>query len=44
MIGNALRNEHLRTALQDYTSHTVPTLKIDDYAQRVYHANRSAGL
>ena len=44
MIENALRNEHLRTALQHYTSHTVPMLGIDDYAQRVYHANRSAGL
>lgn len=44
MIEQALRNEHLRVALQRYTTRTVPTLDIDAYAQKVYHANRVAGL
>lgn len=44
MIERALRNEHLRTALENYTAHTVPALNIDDYAATVYAANRSAGL
>jgi hypothetical protein len=30
--------------LSHYTSHTVPALGIDDYAERVYRANRRAGL
>ena len=44
MIEQALRNEHLRVALQNYTTRTVPALDIDAYAQKVYQANRSAGL
>jgi hypothetical protein len=30
--------------LQNYTTRTVPALDIDAYAQKVYQANRSAGL
>jgi metal-responsive CopG/Arc/MetJ family transcriptional regulator len=44
MVEQALRNEHLRVALQNYTARTVPALDIDAYAQNVYQANRSAGL
>lgn len=44
MIEKALRNEHLRDALHSYTTQTVPALAINEYAQRVYQANRSAGL
>lgn len=44
MIEKALRNEQLRGALQAYKTETVPALKIDEYAQQVYQANRSAGL
>lgn len=43
MIEQALRNEHPRVALRDYTAKTVPALDIDAYAQRVYQANRAAG-
>lgn len=43
MIEQALRNEHLRITLQNYTTHTVPALDVDAYAQRVYQANRVAG-
>ena len=44
MIERALRNEHLRISLEDYTTYTVPTLDIDAYAEKVYRANRAAGL
>ena len=44
MIEPALRIEHLRVALQTYMTRTVPALDIDAYAQKVYQANRSAGL
>lgn len=44
LVERALRNEHLRAALDGYARRTVPALKIDEYAQRVYAANRSAGL
>jgi metal-responsive CopG/Arc/MetJ family transcriptional regulator len=44
MIEQALRNEHLRVALETYTTRTVPALDIDAYAQKVYQANRTAGL
>ena len=44
IIEQALRNEHLRVALQKYTTRTVPALDIDTYAQKVYQANRSASL
>jgi metal-responsive CopG/Arc/MetJ family transcriptional regulator len=44
MIEQALRNEHLRVALQNYTSRTVPALDIEAYAQKVYQANRAARL
>lgn len=44
MIERALRNEHLRIALESYVSRTVPALDIDGYAQKVYQANRAAGL
>jgi hypothetical protein len=44
LIERALRNEHLRLQLEIYTGHTVPALDIDQYAERVYRANRQAGL
>jgi metal-responsive CopG/Arc/MetJ family transcriptional regulator len=44
MIEQALRNEHLRIALHDYTTRTVPALNIIAYAEQVYLANRTAGL
>jgi hypothetical protein len=44
LIERALRNEHLRNSLDDYKKRTVPALKIDEYADEVYRANRSAGL
>lgn len=44
LIEQALRNEHLRSALTDYTVMTVPALNIDAYASTVYEANRAAGL
>jgi metal-responsive CopG/Arc/MetJ family transcriptional regulator len=44
MIERALHNEHLRISLKNYTTHTVPTLGIDAYAEKVYQANRAAGL
>lgn len=44
LIEQALRNEHLRMALSSYTARTVPALDIDAYAQKVYQANRAAGL
>jgi hypothetical protein len=44
LIERALRHEHLRLQLHTYTSHTVPALDIDDYAKRVYQANRQADL
>lgn len=40
----ALRNEHLRRSLTNYTMHTVPTLDIDAYAHKVYQASRAAAL
>lgn len=44
MIERALHNEHLRISLERYITHTVPTLDIDAYADKVYRANRAAGL
>lgn len=44
MIERALRNEHLRISLEDYKARTVPALDINAYADKVYQANRSAGL
>jgi metal-responsive CopG/Arc/MetJ family transcriptional regulator len=44
LIEQALRNEHLRIALHNYTTRTVPGLDIDAYADKVYQANRAAGL
>lgn len=44
LIERALRNEHLRASLDNYTAHTVPVLDIDAYAEKVYQTNRSAGL
>lgn len=44
LIEQALRHEHLRLALQNYTTHTVPALNIDGYAARIYQANRAADL
>lgn len=44
LVEQALRNEHLRVGLQNYTSRTVPALDIDGYAQKIYRANRAAGL
>jgi metal-responsive CopG/Arc/MetJ family transcriptional regulator len=40
----ALRNEHLRRSLTNYTTHTVPRLAIDAYAHKVYQVNRAEGL
>lgn len=36
MIEQALRNEHLRISLENCTTHAVPALDIDAYAQKVY--------
>lgn len=44
MIEQAVRNEHLRIALENYTTRTVPALNIDVYAAGIYQANRTAGL
>lgn len=44
MIERALRNEHLRISLENYTAHTVPALDIDAYAEKVYRANLAVGL
>lgn len=44
LIERALRNEHLRSALQSYQAQTVSALDIDAYADRLYRANRNAGL
>jgi hypothetical protein len=44
MIERALRNEHLRISLANYTARTVPALDIDAYAEKIYQANRAAGL
>jgi len=44
LIERALRNEHLRLALEAYTARSVPSLGIDGYAAKVYTANRKAGL
>lgn len=44
MIERALRNEHLRITLENYTAYTVPALDIDAYAKKVYQANGAAGL
>jgi metal-responsive CopG/Arc/MetJ family transcriptional regulator len=44
MIEQALRNEHLRVALHNYTTRTVPALNIDAYAEKVHQANQAAGL
>jgi hypothetical protein len=44
LIERALRHEHLRIALENYTTHTVPALNIDDYANKIYQANRVSGL
>ncbi|MCV7379853.1 antitoxin [Mycobacterium alsense] len=44
LVEQALRNEHLRVGLQTYTSRTAAALDIDGYAQKIYQANRAAGL
>ncbi|PND54180.1 antitoxin [Mycobacterium sp. ENV421] len=44
LVEQALRHEHLRIALKSYAATTVPALNIDDYAQKLYEANRAAGL
>ena len=44
MVEQALRNEHLRVALQDYSARAVPALDIDAYAEKVHRANQAAGL
>ena len=43
MIERALRNEHLRISLENYTARTVPALGIGAYADKIYQANRAAG-
>ena len=44
LIEQALRHEHLRIALKNYATLTVPALNIDDYAQQIYQTNQAAGL
>ena len=44
LVEQALRNEHLRITLSNYTTRTVPALDIDAYAEKVYQANRAADL
>ena len=44
LVEQALRHEHLRIALKNYITETVPALDIDDYAQKIYDTNRAAGL
>jgi metal-responsive CopG/Arc/MetJ family transcriptional regulator len=44
MVERALRNEHLRISLENYTARTVPALDIGAYADKVYQANQTAGL
>lgn len=44
LVEQALRNEHLRIALHNYTAHTVPALGIDAYAEKIYKINQAAGL
>ena len=43
-VEQALRHEHLRITLKSYTTTTSPALNIDDYAQKIYRANRASGL
>jgi Ribbon-helix-helix protein, copG family len=43
-IERALRNEHLRRILHEYTACTASVIPIDAYADQVYRANRAAGL
>ena len=40
----ALGNEHLRRALEQYTTHTAHALNIDSYAEWVQQVNRASGL
>lgn len=44
LVEQALRHEHLRITLKSYTTTTSPALNIDDYAQKIYRANRASGL
>ncbi|HEX9834574.1 MAG TPA: ribbon-helix-helix protein, CopG family [Mycobacterium sp.] len=44
LVEQALRHEHLRIALENYTAETVPALNIDAYAQKIYQTNRASGL
>lgn len=44
MVEQALRNEHLRIALHNYTAYTVPALDITAYADKVHRVNRAAAL
>lgn len=44
LIEQALRHEHLRIALKNYATFTVPALNIDDYAQQIYQTNQAADL
>lgn len=44
LVEQALRHEHLRIALNSYTTTTVPALNIDGYAQKIHQANQAAGL
>lgn len=43
LIERALRNEHLRRKLHEYTTKTAPALAIDSYAAQVHQANQAAG-
>lgn len=44
LVERALRHEHLRIALERYAATTVPGLDINDYAHRIYRANRASEL
>jgi metal-responsive CopG/Arc/MetJ family transcriptional regulator len=44
LVEQALRNEHLRRTLREYTLHTASTLNLDSVAEQIYCANRAAGI
>lgn len=44
LVERALRHEHLRMALKNYTAETAPALSIDEYSQKVYQANIASSL
>jgi hypothetical protein len=40
----ALRHEHLRRTLREYTLYTASTLNLDSVAEQIYRANRTVGI